>query len=350
VNDELTPDDRALLAAIAALERGSGRAAAPAPPPAVPEGAPGAAPGASQDGGDTAAIETLTRLYQETLGLVPFGLEPAAPPPAAKGRLMALVATGEAGAQPLPAADPSGAAAVRPAGDAGASRGMAPDVARPAGLRAVPVSSHSSHSGRAARAAPQPVAGARRGPSRWPLTLAAALILALLGAGAWLYRGLLTQGETIARLARERNLALRHGADMEARLDRLTSQVRSLREGVSVVTSPAVEVCNLRAVSPEMADARGIMFVAADHQHWYLSLRGLPPAGSGKVYQLWFVADQGTVSGGIFTARPGAPAELGSEHMPAGTRAVRITLENGAGAPAPTGPDMLRNADTLHAI
>jgi hypothetical protein len=336
VNDELTPDDRALLAAIAALERASGRPAAAAPPAAA---MPGGTPGAAQDGGDSAAIETLTRLYQETLGLVPFGLAPAAPPPEVKGRLMALVATGEAGAQPLPSAHPTaGRGSARDAG------GVAADVERPAGLRAPP------SAGRAARAAPPPLAGQRRGPSRWPLALAAALILALLAAGGWLYRGLLTRGETIARLATERNAALRHAADVEARLDRLTSQVRSLRDGVSVVTSPAVEVCNLRAVSPEMADARGIMFVAADHQHWYLSLRGLPPAGSGRVYQLWFVADQGTVSGGTFAARPGAPAELGSEHMPPGTGAVRITLENGAGAPAPTGPDMLRNADTLHAI
>jgi hypothetical protein len=36
--------------------------------------------------------------------------------------------------------------------------------------------------------------------------------------------------------------------------------------------------------------------------------------------------------------------------MPAGTKAVRITLENSPGSPAPNGPDVLRNADTLHTL
>ena len=129
-----------------------------------------------------------------------------------------------------------------------------------------------------------------------------------------------------------------------------TRQVSSLRESFSVVTSPAVQVCNLRAATPDQSDARGMLFVAADHQHWTMSLRGLRPPAGGKVYQLWFVADQGMVSGGTFAARPGAPVELGSDRMPAGTRGVKITLENVPGAPAPSGSDVLRNADTLHTL
>ena len=95
--------------------------------------------------------------------------------------------------------------------------------------------------------------------------------------------------DAIARLATQRDAALRHAGEVEARLGRLTSQVSSLRDSFSVMTSPAVEVCNLRAATPEQADARGMLFVAADHQHWAMSLRGLRPPAGGKVYQLWLI-------------------------------------------------------------
>ncbi|HYL04977.1 MAG TPA: anti-sigma factor, partial [Thermoanaerobaculia bacterium] len=187
-------------------------------------------------------------------------------------------------------------------------------------------------------------------PSRWPLALAAALILALLAVCGWLASGLREQAAVVARLDGQRNAALRRAGEMEARLGRLSSQVASMRDSLAVVTSPAAEVCNLRPVAAEAGDARGILFVAADHQHWTLSLRGLRPPGGGKVYQLWFVADQGMVSAGTFDARPGEPTELASAHMPAGTKGVKVTLEDGPGAPAPSGPDVLRNADALHTL
>jgi hypothetical protein len=85
-----------------------------------------------------------------------------------------------------------------------------------------------------------------------------------------------------------------------------------------------------------------MLFVAADHQHWYLALQGLRPVGSGKAYKLWFVADQGMVDAGSFTIDPKAPIELSSKQMPAGTKAAIITLENDPHAPAPTGPAILR--------
>ena len=300
MSEELTSEDRALLAALAALDAEPGAAVAPA---------------------QAAEEETLGRLYREALGLIAYALEPAPPPPAAKRRLMALVA-----------AAPAAAAAT---------------AALPASLAKPARPGRRSHAARPASPA---------SPSRWPLSLAAALILALLGVCGWLYRGLAEKGDAVARLAAERNSAMRHAGEAEARLRQLDDQVGSLRASVAVVTSPAVEVCTLRAVAQAGAPtvdpsaARGMLFVAADHQHWYMSVRGLRPAGTGRVYQLWFVADRGPVSGGTFAANREASSELSSEHMPAGTRGVRITLEHSPGAPAPNGPDVLRNADALHSL
>jgi hypothetical protein len=307
VNEQPTPEDRALLAALAELEAGTGAAAGTS---------------SAGDGGPAEAemeTETLARLYHETLGLVPFALPPAVPRPELRRRLLERVAA-EAGRLEGPEAVGAGPAKSWPP-EARAAVSRPPEARPPEAAR-----------------------------SRWPLALAAALILALLGTSGWLYRGVLEQRAAIARLAAQRDQALRRAGEVEERLARLSRQVSSLRDSFSVVTSPAVEVCKLRAVTPDQGEARGMLFVAADHQHWYMSLRGLRPPGEGKVYQLWFVADQGTASGGTFGARPGAPAELRSEHMPAGTRGVRITIENSPGSPVPSGPDVLRNADTLHTL
>ena len=324
MSEELTSEDRALLAALAALEPEAGAPPSSAPPAALPPAAhPAQEPGHQPaPPGDGAEAETLTRLYHEVLGLMPFALAPAAPSPEVKRRLMARLAA------PAPATAEAGEPAATPApATVAARRGFAP----------------------ASRSRSASVPG-RSGAPRWLSALAAALILALLGTCGWLLQDLRERRDAIVRLAAQRDAALRHAGEVEAHLGRLTTQVSSMRDSFSVMTSPAVEVCNLRAATPEHADARGMLFVAADHQHWAMSLRGLRPPAGGKVYQLWFVADQGPVSAGTFAALPGAPVELGSDRMPAGTKAVRITLESSPGAPAPSGPDVLRNADTLHTL
>jgi Anti-sigma-K factor rskA len=128
-----------------------------------------------------------------------------------------------------------------------------------------------------------------------------------------------------------------------AEMERAREHLAEARERFSVVTSPAVEVSPMRPMGPQ-PNARGILFVAADHQHWYLSLDELEPAPPGMAYKLWFEADQGMVPAGAFTAEPGAPIELSSEQMPAGTKGVMVTLEKDPQAPAPAGPEILRAA------
>jgi Anti-sigma-K factor rskA len=384
VNEPSTAEDRALAAVLAELEEAGAAAATAAESREVPaaggDGLGGmrtareaeaggagkaadvaeprqAAAGAEAVGAET---ETLARLYHETLGLLPFALPAATPRPELRRRLLEQAGTAKTD---LGAASGGEAVAGRPDAATGAAADARPprvpaDVpARPRGGAAaiagaaVPEATRSSAAAADAGRFRAAAAGARpSGASRWPLALAAALILALLGTAAWMYQGLRQQATTIARLAAERSRAVRQLGDVEERLARMDHQVSSLRESVAVVTSPDVAVCNLRAATPELGEARGILFVAADHQHWYMSLRGLRPAARGKVYQLWFVADQGAVSGGTFDARPGGPAELRSEHMPAGTRAARITVEPSPGSPAPSGPDVLRNADSLHTL
>jgi anti-sigma-K factor RskA len=292
-NGEPSSEDLTILAAIESLERGTGSFRAPR--------------------GDEAA-ETLARLYTEVLGLLPYELAPVEPAPEVRKRLLDAIHGDETqpAAPPVTAAVPPRAAAeVRP-------------------LR--PVSA-------------PPVAAARRRPARrWPLALAATLCLALLGLSAWLYLQLGQQRQTIARLQDELIAEKNRAEEAVAAARRSQSSDQDLRQTLALITSRAVQVSPMRpaGAAPPQPGARGVLFVAADHQHWYLSLEGLQPAEPGRAYKLWFVADAGMVSAGSFTARPGAPVELSSETMPAGTKGAVVTMENDPNAAAPAGPEVLR--------
>lgn len=257
--------------------------------------------------------ETLSRLYTEVLGLIPYELAPVPPSAGAKARLMAAVR----GEETLPA----------PAEPALSERIAAP-LPRPEPRPAAP---------------PRPSVPAVR-PARarrWPLALAATLALALLGLSVWLYSQVGVQRATIASLRRQLSFE-------RVRSEGAVARVRQLENASFVVGSRAVLVSALRPVAPPgqpplQPDAHGMLFVAADHQHWYMSLQGLQPAPEGQVYKLWFMADR-PVSSGSFTARTGEPIDMSSQQMPAGTKGAMITLERDPNAPAPTGPAILQAA------
>jgi hypothetical protein len=182
---------------------------------------------------------------------------------------------------------------------------------------------------------------AQRRRSAWPMTLAASLIVALGGLSGWLLTEQTRLKGTIADLQGE--LAAEQLRAEQAMVEMRTATER-MRENFQLVTTPAVTVSPLRPVGEDTGPARGLLFVAADHQHWYLALHDCPPAGPGRDYQLWWVTDGGIYSGGTFDPRTGEKVELYSKSMPDNTRDVMITLETEGGVRAPTGPEVLRAA------
>ncbi|HEY3568760.1 MAG TPA: anti-sigma factor [Thermoanaerobaculia bacterium] len=302
MNGEAQTEDLTILAALESLERGI-----EAPRDAV-----------SLD----ETSETLSRLYTEVLGLIPYELAPVAPAAGVKTRLMAAI-----GAEARPAV-PMTATAAEPARVAPPVPLQEPRASRPA--------------------APPPPAARPARASRWPLALAAVLALALLGLSAWLYSQVGAQRATIAGLRHQLSLERVRSEGAVARVRQLENEGFDLQQNLSLVSSRAVLVSPMRPVArpgqaPLQPDAHGTLFVAADHQHWYMSLQGLQPAPAGQVYKLWFVADH-PVSSGSFTARPGEPMALSSQQMPAGTKGAIVTLESDPNAPAPTGPAILQAA------
>ena len=137
----------------------------------------------------------------------------------------------------------------------------------------------------------------------------------MLGLSLWLYSQVGAQQATIASLRNELSRERSRSEGAIAKVRQLENDSLDMREKFSLVTSPAVLVSPMRPMGqpPVQPDARGVLFVAADHQHWYMTLRGLQPVPAGQAYKLWFVADTGTVSAGSFSAQPGAPMELSSQ-------------------------------------
>jgi hypothetical protein len=314
VNGEPQTEDLMILAAVESLDKG---------PALLPEAV---RPDASQD-----ESATLARLYAEVLGLLPYELEPVAPSPGAKGRLMTLIH----GDETLPAG------AVRITVPVAAAPPRAPAPTPPPFPR-----TSTQEFAVQRRSAAAGAASLRVRPSRWPLALAAAFALAALGLSGWLYTQIGAQRDTIAELRQELSAERSRTDGALAQARQAESDRLDLRDKFALVTSPAVLVSPMRPMGkpPLQPGAHGVLFVGADHQHWYMALRGLEPTQAGKTYKLWFVADAGAVNAGSFSAQPGAPIELSSRHMPAGTKGIMVTLENDPRATAPAGPEILRAA------
>lgn len=277
--------------------------------------------------------ETLTRLYVEALGLLPYSLEPAVPAPAVRQRLMAIV-QGDETQEVNPVTTPRVAAASGAAVSAPASSSTPATASTPA----------STMPSLAPPLAPIVPIESRRAPRRWPLALAASLAVLFAGFSAFLYfGGLVQQGREIERLHAAVQDEREKREEVQQQLKQVETQLAEMGGNMSLVTAPGVEVAAMRPAAdgiPVPPDAEGRLFIAADHQHWYLSVRGLEPQPQRR-YHLWFVADSGTQSGGYFDAQPGKPMQLSSEHMPHDTREIVITLEE-PGAERPTGPPVLR--------
>jgi hypothetical protein len=327
VNDPIHPEDLTILAAVEALERGS-------------EASSGA-PRADESG------ETLARLYNEVLGLIPYELEPVEPSAGAKARLMDAIQSARPVETPVEIKDardpapPTLAEPIRLTSVPPVQPPRSGGVPTPAPFRPA---SQETRIYRPASLTPPPRRVVR--PARWPLALAASLALVFAGFSAVLYLQLSQQRDTIDALGQQLDLERGRAASAVKQVRQSEADALSMREKFALITSPAVEASPMRppAGNPLQPAARGVLFVASDHQHWYLCLHGVEPAPAGKTYKLWFMANGGPVSGGVFTARPGEPVELSSKEMPAGTKAVKVTLEADPQTPKPAGPEVLQAA------
>ena len=247
--------------------------------------------------------EALLRGYLEIVGLLPYELDPMEPSPAAREVLLAS-------------------------------------------LRGEDDSRYAKREQEVAMSSPARSAG---GWNRWALPLAASLALALLGVSGWQRAHMERQQEETAQLSghlREVNL-------QSGELVRYQQDLEAAQAKLSVLAASGVEVCRLYPMEKRLAEAppRATLFVAPDHQRWYLRIDGLEPSPEDQDYQLWFITDEGArVSAGTFDPRPGARTELTSTTMPGGTIAVSITVEPLGGSPEPSSPPLLYGDEVMRIL
>jgi hypothetical protein len=189
------------------------------------------------------------------------------------------------------------------------------------------------------RIAPGPLP---RRQSRWPLPLAAVLALVFAGLSVWLWQLQQGQSAEIAQLRQEIAAQRRLATQMSQDSQQARTEMEQMRSRFALVTSPSVEVRPLRPVGGGQIQARGMLFVAADHQHWYLSLEGLQPPQEGQVYKLWWVTRDAVLDAGSLAAQSGERVQMGSDQMPAGITDVVLTLERDPGTTTPGGTEILR--------
>jgi hypothetical protein len=338
VNEPIHPEDLTILAAVEAL------------------GSESEALGVSSHADlDDTTEETRARLYNELLGLIPYELEPIEPSAGVKARLMAAL---QPAASATPAkiqdardpAPPTLAEPIRLTSVPAAAPPRTGAVPTPAPFRSLPPSgtfrpaSPDNRIHRPTSLTPPPRRPVR--PARWPLALAASVAALFAIVAIVLFLQMRQQQGTIEALGQQLDLERGRAASAVKQARRSEADSLSMRDKFALITSPAVEASPMRPPAGSLLQpaARGVLFVASDHQHWYLCLHDVAPAPAGKTYKLWFMADQGPVSGGIFTARPGEPVELSSKEMPAGTKAVKVTLEADPETPKPAGPEVLQAA------
>lgn len=191
----------------------------------------------------------------------------------------------------------------------------APSVVNPAGDRDV-----------AAKVIPLPI----KARTRWGLSqgwgaIAAVIVFAVLAT-------------SLAALWNQNNVARQELAYLAIQVKNAQLQLARQREAIEIVTKPGTRTAELAGteLAPEAQatiayDRTGRAVLLAD---------GLPPAGEGKSYQLWFIVGGQPIPGKVFR-----PDETGNgafeDQLPAvarGSAIFAVTLEPEGGVKVPTGP------------
>ncbi len=336
MTEDLNRDDRAVLTALARV---------------MASGTGTPVPRAASDAG-----ESLVREYLETLGLLPYGLEPEAPGPAVKERILAQIGDQPTAESPHrsfdevtfagTAADPVDVTLQRPAGPPAPTLAASSPTAGPRELGTSEPEWPEPVAANAAGTLPfpqqrQPPTAAPERRSRWVGALAAALVLCIAGL-AYLTGKVNEQSRTIARLGDE--LHRIPVADFTS----LHADYKALEHRFDMVTTVARKAYHLQGVE-RVGDrpVDGVVYVCGNHQRWYLNVQGLDAPPAGQEYRLWFLTGDGMLSGGVVRIEDGAQAELEAATMPDGTHGFAITLEEAGNDRSPDGIMVLLGEESV---
>lgn len=234
--------------------------------------------------------------WRETAGALAYTVRPAQPSPALRSRILESIRAD--GAQPVP----------KIAGEALAS---------------------------AASSSSNVIAMPRRVWSRAQTLGAIAATIAIVALAASLFL-------TWWRLKETRQELARYHTAVDV-LAREVSEERSARE---LLTSPQAQSAMLAGTNMAPG-ARAQLAFDRRTGHAMLFAYDLPPAPSGKAYQLWFISADKVMPGKVFTPDTGGRAMI-TEQVPVASLGAApvfaVTLEPASGVSAPTGEKYLLSA------
>lgn len=336
--DDIHPkDERAMGAALDHLDRATGSPT----PAALPADLP------------AAEVER----YVESLALLAYSVEPAAPSPRTKASILERVR-----AEPKRVPPAAGSAPVDPTlrHSSVAEPSPTPGGISPADLRHEDDPADMTLFGLGGDSVRPPVpANDVTGLRRAVRGLAAGLIVCLVALG-YLY-GQLDAGRAApaeqAELARALERARERTALMEERLEMVTTVARVAypmhrastsvgpdadRRGATRTDASSYAGIELGRPVPGSGEPDGIIYVCGQHQRWYLSLDNLEPAPPGQDYHLWFLTSDGEVDAGPLEVAEDGSVDLHDLEMPPETHGFLVSLEDAEDPPAPRGEIVLR--------
>ena len=261
--------------------------------------------------------------FAELAGITPFlaeSIDPMAPPPDLRARVMgAVAATPQAVRPAMPAVPPAPAAAPVP-GQAFATAPVPGTAYAPAPLAAAPPPAYAPTAGWTnvppampdVPAAPVSIDQARehrrrRSPIRALVALAA--VIAIVALGGW---NVLLQQQ---RAEADHRLAL-------------------LSDAVSAAGQPGATVATM--TGSDIAEGAGGFAVFPAAGPGYIVLTGLPPVDSNQAWQAWTLAEGKPVSAGLVTVGEDGLAVLENVSRIPGTSIVALTVEPAGGSDSPT--------------
>ena len=138
--------------------------------------------------------------------------------------------------------------------------------------------------------------------------------------------------------------------DQQVELEHLRAQLLDFEQRFDMITTVAAGLYPLRA--PQGASEadplapRGVMYVCANHQQWYLHLQNLQPTPRGQAYFLWFLTDEGPVEMKNFRVETfGQRVQFRRTSMPPKTHGVVLSMQPMGDAPQRPGGAVVLSGD-----
>lgn len=154
---------------------------------------------------------------------------------------------------------------------------------------------------------------------RWPLAVAASLLVGATVGGWWAYR-------TITDLAAER--------------DQLAGRMEAYQDTVATfIHGSATQVIQIPVSTGGRVGSVTIFADSARHR-WLVRCDGLAPNARDQAYQLWFIMETGMQTAAVMPMDRDQPMVMALDMPSAGGRVMgaAMSIEPRSGSPSPSGP------------